>query len=425
MSFRWVPAIFAFSLLFPAAAPAADAQAATPSPVRVQIHEPRNGTPVRNRVDQAPIRGNAVAEGERPLDIDVMIVIDVSGSTKEPSGADVDGDGEFGFDPQQELTVERYPPGLRNTDPGDSILAAEVAAANALVAGLDASRVRVGVVSFSGMAEAGRQAQANQRNAWLECPLTNDYQRVYDSTRQLLLRGPQGGTDIGAGVNLAVRELAGMFDSKSLARDDTKKIIMLLTDGQPSLPVGGIGITDPGDIDFATNAARVAHQAKVTINVYGIGQAALGRNIAGTEIARITLGQYTPVQNPADVITFLQSASFANVDDVIFTNLTTNEVSSDVQLSPDGSFSGFVPVREGRNRVRVTALATDGSTGTAEFDLEFEKAGLSGRELALELERIRKRNRELQLLIESERIKRFRAQAKKGLKIEVDESEEP
>ncbi|MGE4605947.1 MAG: hypothetical protein AAEJ52_04325, partial [Myxococcota bacterium] len=71
-----------------AAAPAAQASATTP--VRVQIQEPRPGTPVRNRVDQARIRGNAVAEGERPLDIDVMIVVDVSGSTKAPSGVDVD-----------------------------------------------------------------------------------------------------------------------------------------------------------------------------------------------------------------------------------------------------------------------------------------------------------------------------------------------
>lgn len=423
MSLRLAPvSLLLIAWLAPTAASAADASASTPTPVRVEIHEPSPGEPVRNRVDQAPIRGNAIAAGERPLDIDVMLVIDVSGSTKEPSGVDVDGDGEVGFDPHLELTTERYPPDLLNTDPGDSILAAEVAAADALVASLDPSRVRVGVVSFSGLVNAqSRKLEPNQRNAWLECALTNDYARVYEATRGLLRRGPQGGTDMGAGINLAVRELAGMFDSKSEAREDTKKIIMFLTDGLPTLPVDPSTTSDPGDVDFALNAARVAHQAKVTINVYGIGHAALGRNVAGTEMARITLGQFTPVQNPGDVITYLQGASFANVDDVIFTNLTTQEVSSDVQLSPDGSFSGFVPVREGTNRVRVTALATDGSTGTAEFDLEFEKAGLSGRELAIELERIRKRNRELQLLIESERIKRFREQARKGLKIEVEE----
>ena len=55
-----------------------------------------------------------------------------------------------------------------------------------------------------------------------------------------------------------------------------------------------------------------------------------------------------PVQNPGDIISFLQGVTFANVEDVIFTNLTTREVSTDVELSPDGSFSGFVPVHRGR-----------------------------------------------------------------------------
>ncbi|MFP8880439.1 MAG: vWA domain-containing protein, partial [Myxococcota bacterium] len=404
-----------------AAAPAAQASATTP--VRVQIQEPRPGTPVRNRVDQARIRGNAVAEGERPLDIDVMIVVDMSGSTKAPSGVDIDDDGNIGFDPRLELVAPgTYPPDMKNTDPDDSILAAEIKAASALLENLDPTRVRVGVVSFSGMADKnGFRVSPDQQDAWLESPLTNDFEVAQRALNELLARGPHGGTDFGAGVNLAVRELAGLFGAKSSARTDTKKIVMFLTDGNPTFPVKTMTISEPGDIDFALNAARVAHQAQVTINVYAIGEAALRNPLAATEMARITLGSYLPVQNPGDVITYLQNASFANVDDVIFTNLTTSEVSEDVRLSPDGSFSGFVPVREGTNRVRVTALASDGSTGAVEFDLEFEKAGLSGRELAIELERIRKRNRALGLLIESERIKRFRAQARKGLEIRVEE----
>jgi len=415
-------ALIAISLALPAAAaPAAQASATTP--VRVQIHEPKQGTPVRNRVDQAPIRGNAVAEAERPLDIDVMIVVDVSGSTAHPSGVDVDGDGVIGFDPRLELVAPgTYPPGMKNTDPDDSILAAEIKAAEALIDNLDRSRVRVGVVSFSGMADLnGFRVSPDQQDAWLESPLTNRFEDAHQALKALLARGPEGGTDFGAGVNLAGRELAGLYGAKSQARTDTKKIIMFLTDGTPTFPVKTMTVTDPGDVDFALNAARVAHQAQVTINVYALGEAALRNPLAATEMSRITLGTYTGVENPGDVITYLQGASFANVDDVIFTNLTTSEVSADVQLSPDGSFSGFVPVREGLNRVRVTALASDGSTGAVEFDLEFEKAGLSGRELALELERIRKRNTELQLLIESERIKRFREQQRKSIEIRVEE----
>jgi hypothetical protein len=140
-------------------------------------------------------------------------------------------------------------------------------------------------------------------------------------------------------------------------------------------------------------------------------------------MARITLGHFLPVRNPGDIISFLSGVTFANIDDVVITNLTTREVSYDVDLSPDGSFSGFVPVREGHNRVRVTALASDGSSGSVELDLQFERSGLSERELALELDRIRERNKHLMLLVERERIQRFREQQRKVLEFEADEEE--
>ena len=103
-------------------------------------------------------------------------------------------------------------------------------------------------------------------------------------------------------------------------------------------------------------------------------------------------------------------------------NLTTNEISYDVSLAPDGSFSGFVPVSVGANRVLVTALASDGGEASIELALDFEKSGLNGRELAIELERIKKRNKELMLLLERKRIQSFRDRQRKRVVIEADES---
>ena len=138
-------------------------------------------------------------------------------------------------------------------------------------------------------------------------------------------------------------------------------------------------------------------------------------------MARLTIGTYTPVRNPGDIVSFLQGVSFANIDDVVITNLTTSEISYDVQLAPDGTFSAFVPVKEGPNRVQVTALASDGGEYSVELDLDFEKSGLSERELALELERIKKRNRELLRLIERKRIQSFRNRQQKKVVIEADD----
>jgi len=395
--------------------------------VHVMIQSPLPGEPVSNKVHQAPIKGNAVAEGDQPADFDIVLIIDVSGSTKVASGVDIDGDGEIGIDPQFELVPPgTYPPGLRNTDPQDSILSAEIAAAEALLTTLDSDRVRVGVISFSGEmnSHTGNRVRFDQQDAWVEVPLTGDYERARRALRGILARGPHGGTNFAAGIRLAVAELAGLSGSKSAPRPDTKKIVLFLTDGLPTFPIGSGSVAEPGDTEAALNAARLAHKAGITINTYALGPNALTNPIAATEIARVTLGTFMPVKNPGDIVSFLQGVTFANVEDVIFTNLTTREVSYDVNLSPDGSFHGFVPVTEGTNRVRVTALSSDGSSGSIEFDIAFETSGLTSRELALELDRIRERNKHLMLLIERERIQRFREQQRKVLEFGAGELEE-
>jgi hypothetical protein len=137
-------------------------------------------------------------------------------------------------------------------------------------------------------------------------------------------------------------------------------------------------------------------------------------------MARVTLGSFTPVKNPGDIAAVLQGVSFANIEDVVVTNLTTGDFSIDVRLEPDGSFSGFVPVREGRNRLRVTALATDGQHGSVEVEIDFKMAGLSDRELAKELDRIRERNKQLQLLVERKRIEEFRQREKQRKELEIE-----
>ena len=117
----------------------------TAEKVSVVVDTPRPNQVIRSRLDMAHLKGNAIS-GNRPTDFDVMLVLDVSGSTAYPSGADVDGDGEVGAQAFAPLGATDH----RNTDPGDSILAAEVQASRALVDNLDPERVRVGVVSFSG-----------------------------------------------------------------------------------------------------------------------------------------------------------------------------------------------------------------------------------------------------------------------------------
>ncbi len=415
-----LPMLFAGGVAF-----AQDATPPSTDAVKILIESPGPGEPVRNKVHQAPVRGSALAAGERPADFDVMIVLDISGSTKVASGVDVDGDGEIGINPEFELLPPgTYPEGTVSTDPGDTILAAEVAAADALLANLEeGGRIRVGIISFSGEMnpQTGQRKRYDQQDAWVEVPLTDDFDGARARLPSILARGPYGGTNFAAGLRLAITELAGLSGARSQPRPDAKKVVLFLTDGLPTFPIGGGNVADPGDTEAALTAARLAHKAGVTVNTYALGPNALTNPYAATEIARVTLGTFLPVRNPGNIVSFLQGVSFANVDDVVFTNLTTKEVSYDVNLSPDGSFSGFVPVREGRNRVRVTALSSNGGSGSYDFDLDFETSGLTERELAIELERVRERNKQLMLLIERERIQRFRERQRKELELGVDE----
>jgi len=416
-----IPGVLLAALVWLGAPPgAADPESPAAPPIRILIDAPKTGEKVQNKVHQAPIRGTAVAAGERPALFDVMIVIDISGSTKAASGVDVDGDGIVGINPQFELMpAGTYPDGTVSTDPDDSILAAEVKAADSLIASLEQSgRIRVGIITFSGeMNDQGMRRSYDQQDAWLEVPLSSDFAAARRRLQAILARGPYGGTNFAAGIRLAITELAGLSGAVSQPRPDAKRVVLFLTDGLPTFPIGSGSVSDPGDVEAALTAARLAHKAGITINTYALGPNALTNPFAATEVARITLGNYLAVQNPGNIVSFLQGVSFANVDDVVLTNLTTREVSYDVSLKPDGSFSGFVPVREGQNRVRVTALSSDGTSASIDVDLDFETAGLSERELALELERVRERNKQLMLLVERERIQRFRDQQRKQLEL--------
>jgi hypothetical protein len=246
----------------------------------------------------------------------------------------------------------------------------------------------------------------------LELPLTSDFNAVRGALEAVKLRGAHGGTNMQAGVKLALRELAGLPGAQSTPRPNAKKVILFLTDGRPSLPFGLASVEDKEDDMAAIDAAQLAKIAGVMLNVYGLGPQAIDYPVAVNEMARVTNGSYTPVRVPGDIVALLSGVSFANVEDVVAVNLTLMEWAgpNDILLMPDGSFKGFVPVRPGTNRIRVSALASDGSRGSMEFDLNFAQQGMTSLELAAEQEKIRQRTKEIQLRLERDKQEAFRKQ---------------
>jgi hypothetical protein len=412
----------AWFIAAPSAAVELDADAA-PAPaarVAVRVDSPAPGAVLQGQLHQAEVLGSASADADQPDRWDILLVIDVSTSTRAASGADLDGDGVVGLDPRFELAAAgTYPPDVVSTDPQDTVLHAEIQAARALLRSLDPRRVRVGVLSFAGEVDPTtlKRRRIDQQDAWLEVPLTDDYARVNRALTAVLARGARGATNFAAAVRLAITELSGVQGAQSTPRPDARRVALFLTDGMPTLPFGTGSQIDPGDVEAAVRAAEVAHKAGIVINTYAMGTDALRYPKAATEIARVTLGTYTPVQKPGDIGAILQGTTFAAVEDVVLTNLTTGELSTDVRLAPDGSFAGFVPVQEGKNRVRVSALASDGAEGSVEFDLEFRKGGLTEREKEIQLRRMQEMSRELLLRREAGQVESFRDRQRKELEL--------
>jgi len=405
----------------------AQATHAETSPVQLRLESPMPGARVEGFVHQARISGSALADAADASVFDVMLVIDVSHSTRAASGGDIDGDGVVGVDPQQEGLAAMFPPDVRSTDLQDTILDAQVRAARKLLDELDPRRVRVGVITFSGEVDpaTGKRLSDAQIDAAVEIPLTGDYDAARNALAGVLARGPHGATNFSAGILLAVTELGGLTGARSQPRREARKVALFLTDGLPTFPIGKGTIVDAGDKEAALRAAELARSADISINTYALGPEALKYNDVTTEIARVTRGQYTPVQSPDDVIALLAGTTFSDVEDVVFTNLTTGDFSTDVRLAPDGAFAGYVPVREGRNRVRIVALASDGSRGSLELELDFHLSEVGSRDKLAELERIRRQNRELEIKRRSLEIEAFRAQQRRQLEIRVKEDAPP
>lgn len=381
------------------------------------------GARVEGYVHQARIAGSAIANAAGPQAFDVMLVIDVSYSTRAASGGDVDGDGVVGVDPVAEGLGGMLPTDVRSTDPDDTILRAQARAALTLLEELDPRRVRVGVITFSGEVDpaTGERVSEAQQDAQLAMALTGDFAAVRNALAAVVARGPNGATNFGAGILLAVSELGGLSGARSQPRAEAKKVILFLTDGLPTFPVGKGTVVDPGDEEYALRAAQLARTAGISINTYALGPEALKYNRATTEIARTTGGVYTPVQRPDDVIALLAGTSFSDIEDVVLSNLTTGDFSTDVRLAPDGSFAGYVPVREGHNRVRIVALASDGTRGELELELDFALGQVGSSDKLAELERIRRQNRDLEIRRRSLEIEAFRAQQRRSLEIRVKE----
>jgi Mg-chelatase subunit ChlD len=355
---------------------------------RVQILSPKDGSRITQEQSSVLVSGKVATDLGRSPNVDIVFVIDISGSTSQYAGADFgdmgplpDNSGSFGLGmPQISVGGMGFgQPSFRNLR--NSILAAEVAASRRLLLQLNSETTRVGVVTF------GESAQVLQ-------PLTHDFDRVRRVLDDVLRSGPYGGTNMAEGIRAAITELIGI--GRSEKRPDTIKVEFLLTDGFPTMPIGGGRRAAPEDTEFAINAARLAGKAGIKVHVFALGEEALSYPRAAVGIAKASGGTYTPVSRPADVLAVVENISLVGVDYVQVVNQTTGQKATQLRLAADGFFSSAVPVAQGQNQIDVFARASDGSTKRDSISIFYQP----GNQRSLDLEVFLEREKNLKLEVE-------------------------
>ena len=183
---------------------------------RVQILSPKDGSRISQEQNSIFVSGKVARDAGRSANVDIFLVIDVSGSTSMYAGMNL-GDADqppdsSGFGMPQ-ITIGGMSigkPPVRNLR--NSILAAEVAAARRLLLQLNSQTTRIGVLTFS-------------EGAKLMQPLTHDFEQVRRILDDILRAGPYGGTNMVEGIRMGITELMGLGTSEK--RIDAVKVQFL------------------------------------------------------------------------------------------------------------------------------------------------------------------------------------------------------
>lgn len=317
----------------------------------LELESPSDGLQVTSPIALAEVRGRAGAGPHGPQDL--VFTIDTSGSVFGPSGIDVDGDGivgdwapQMGIELRAPLTVKKW-----TTDFDDVVLKLEISAAKQLARLLDPESTRVGMVKFGD-------------RPFVEQPVgsTAEFTTHLEEFRYVM----RGGTDIVAGLHQSIDLLE---DAPPVAGVQPSRAILLLTDGEM--------VVDEADEaalqEYVARCLSRARRADVRIFTFGVGTTAASHDVFLHSIAHATGGRHTPVPASRDIAVELPIVSLTGLSDVELRNETNGATGRAVRVFPNGSFDGYVPLREGENSLVITATLDDGRATEARARVTFTR----------------------------------------------------
>ncbi len=380
------------------------------SALRVAIEYPEAGQEVVGPDNRGFVTGTAYQAASALGSFDIYVVLDVSDSTKRPSGADINGNGVLGVDSRgRRIPLIGLLFNSASSDPGDSVLACEVKAAKTLLNQLDSGSTRVGLIRFSGDYDNATP------DAEIVAPLTRDYDLLAAKLDEILKTGPKGETNLVSALQLATLE----FERAYLAArsDPVQRLALVISDGRPTLP---FQLSDRQRNEDTVEAARDAAQISAHIYPYVAGaQPDLYIDVL-KQVADVSGGKFEKVAQPADLVASFQALDLAQVAEVRVQNLTLGKPASDVLVDPYGTFSGIIPLREGENELEVYARSTSGAEQRETVRITYRN---DGEALALPVRALQRRGRMLEQRLReklAEEVRRAKEERKRGLTITTD-----
>lgn len=307
--------------------------------VWLEVDSPVDGSRHEDSVGWLEVRGWAGAG--KPVEHDVVVVIDISGSTRFASGSDIDGDGRVGTVSHLiRQTWRSFNPARMSSDDGDTVLAAELAATRRLIERLNPGSSRVGILTFAGRAR-------------LESPVGSDRKRLQRELERLAKNFGSGATNMAAAIELATEALVV---ARPPDQPDRLQSILMLSDGYPTAP------PDPEAAAYA--AAKRAAALGIRIYTFALGLGELQPDDIFPEIAFVSGGQHVRVQAPGDIVHELSRISLTEIAGVEVENKSADVAGRATRVFPDGSFDSLLRLRPGLNEIRITALGDAGGRVT-------------------------------------------------------------
>jgi hypothetical protein len=219
----------------------------------------------------------------------------------------------------------------------DTVAALEIAAARAIITGLERRGNRVGVLSYS---ERGQiRAQVGSAAA---------AQDALDDLR------PSSGAE-GTDVYAALRRARDMLeDAPKLPGFPPQRAVLLFTDGRPVEPVNPYIARRR-----AQQAADDLAQAGIDLYVFTFGSIGVEQAKFLVELAGSGEGRLHRVGAPERMLADLPSIDLTPVW-LRIENASTGKSAEGIETRSNGHFSGFVPLEPGENELRVLVERGDG-----------------------------------------------------------------